>query len=235
VLVGCDEQLDDFRRVNRYDKVRAYIEPAAAGTLLRELRKVAQRTGKLPKVKRSPDAGDDYLLALAQVADADYMVTADRSGLLALKRHGKTRIVTARQFFTATTPKPRPRTRSRWHSASDPPVPPLPRSQRCGHVPGFILTIAFRDTAPSSSRERGFYTAAHVRSRERLGALAARGGGRNCGDLNGRERPKADMAPSPKRPLNVRDDRRAPSTGDSRAGTAFVSIAVLGGDSPLDF
>jgi putative PIN family toxin of toxin-antitoxin system len=113
VLVTCDEQLDEFRRVTRYDKVRAYIEPAAAGTLLNELRKIAQRTGKLPKVKRSRDAGDDYLLALAQVADADYLVTGDRSGLLVLKRHGKTRIVTARQFSTAITPKPRPRTRSR--------------------------------------------------------------------------------------------------------------------------
>lgn len=113
VLVTCDEQLEEFRRVTRYDKVRAYIEPAAAGTLLNELRKVAQRIGKLPKVRRSPDAADDYLLALAQVADADYMVNGDRSGLLVLKRHGKTRIVTARQFSTAITPKPRPRTRSR--------------------------------------------------------------------------------------------------------------------------
>ena len=113
VLVTCDEQLEEFRRVTRYDKLRTFIEPAAAGTLLNELRKVAQRIGKLPKVKRSSDAGDDYLLALAQAADADYMVTGDRSGLLALKRHGNTRIVTARQFATAITPKPRPRTRSR--------------------------------------------------------------------------------------------------------------------------
>jgi hypothetical protein len=64
-------------------------------------------------VRRSPDAADDCLLALAQVADADYLVTGGRSGLLALKRHGKTRIVTARQFSTAITPKPRPRSRSR--------------------------------------------------------------------------------------------------------------------------
>jgi len=113
VLVTCDEQLEEFHRVTRYDKLRAYIEPAAAGTLLNELRKVAQRIGKLPKVKRSPDAGDDYLLALAQVADADYLVTGDRSGLLALKRHGKTPIVTARQFYAGITPKSRPRSRSR--------------------------------------------------------------------------------------------------------------------------
>ena len=105
VLVTCDEQLEEFRRVTRYDKLRAYIEPAAAGALLNELRKMAQHPGKLPKIKRSPDAGDDYLLALAQAADADYLVSGDRAGLLALKRHGKTRIVTARQFSLAVTPK----------------------------------------------------------------------------------------------------------------------------------
>ena len=110
VLVTCDEQLEEFRRVTRYDKVRVYIEPAAAGTLLNELSKTAQRIGRLPKVRRSADAGDDYLLALAQAADAEYLVTGDRSGLLALKRHGKTRIVTARQFSAALVPKPRRRT-----------------------------------------------------------------------------------------------------------------------------
>lgn len=113
MLVTCDEQLEEFHRVTRYDKVRAYIEPAAAGTFLSELRKAAQRTAKLPKVKRSPDAGDDYLLALDQVADADYLVTGDRSGLLVLKRHGKRRIVTARQLSAAITPIPRPCTQSR--------------------------------------------------------------------------------------------------------------------------
>lgn len=113
VLFTCDEQLDEFRRVTRYDKVRAFIEPVAAGALLNELRKAAQRVGRLPKVSRSPDTGDDFLLALSQAADADYLVTGDRSGLLALKHHGKTRIVTARQFSTAVLPKPRSRIRSR--------------------------------------------------------------------------------------------------------------------------
>lgn len=113
VLFTCEEQLEEFRRVTRYDKLRAYVEPRAAGTLLNELRKVARKIDKLPKVKRSRDAADDYLLALAEAADADYLVTGDRSGLLALKRHGKTRIVTVRRFFDAVAPKLRPRARSR--------------------------------------------------------------------------------------------------------------------------
>lgn len=113
MLVTCDEQFEEFRRVTRHEKLRRYVEPAAAGALLNELRKLAQRIGKLPKVKRSPDAADDYLLALAQTASADYLVTGDKSGLLALKRHGKARIVTARQFSEMLAPKPRRRTRSR--------------------------------------------------------------------------------------------------------------------------
>ena len=84
VLLTCDEQLDESRRVTRYEKLRAHIQPATAGTLLNELRKVVQRAGKLPKVKRSPDAGDDYQFALAQVADADILVTSDRSGMRAI-------------------------------------------------------------------------------------------------------------------------------------------------------
>jgi predicted nucleic acid-binding protein len=89
------------------------VKAPNTGISARKLRKVAQRTGKLPKVKRSPDAGDDYLLALAQIADVDFLVTGDSSGSLALKRNGKTRIETARQFSTAITPKARPRSRSR--------------------------------------------------------------------------------------------------------------------------
>jgi len=113
VLATSDEQLEEFRRVTRYDKLRPYIDPATAGTLHNELRKIAQHVGRLPKVKRSPDAADDYLLALAQTASADYLVTGDKSGLLALKRHGKTRIVTARQFSEMIVPRPRRHARSR--------------------------------------------------------------------------------------------------------------------------
>jgi predicted nucleic acid-binding protein len=39
------------------------------------------------------------LLALAEAANADYLVTGDKkSGLLGLRKHRQTRIVTARQF-----------------------------------------------------------------------------------------------------------------------------------------
>ena len=48
---------------------------------------------------RSPDPDDDFLLATAQAARAGYLVTGDKSGLLSLKKHGTTRILTARALL----------------------------------------------------------------------------------------------------------------------------------------
>ena len=42
---------------------------------------------------RSPDPNDDFLLAMAKAGKADYLVTGDKSGLLALHRHQGTQIV----------------------------------------------------------------------------------------------------------------------------------------------
>jgi predicted nucleic acid-binding protein len=45
----------------------------------------------------SPDPGDEYVLAMALASGADFLVTGDKA-LLALKRVGATRIVTAGRF-----------------------------------------------------------------------------------------------------------------------------------------
>ena len=56
----------------------------------------------LPRVARSADPDDDWLLALAEVGRADFLVTGDRrSGLLALRRHAGARIVTVRELLEA--------------------------------------------------------------------------------------------------------------------------------------
>lgn len=53
---------------------------------------------RLGKIERSSDPQDDFLLALAEASSADYLLTGDKSGLLDLRKHGRTRIVTARRF-----------------------------------------------------------------------------------------------------------------------------------------
>lgn len=98
-LVTCDEQLREFRAVTRHERMRPYISAAHAGTLVNELRRLAVQIRKLPRLEISRDPGDDYLLALAQAAHADYLVTGDKTGLLALGRQGRTRIVTARRLL----------------------------------------------------------------------------------------------------------------------------------------
>ena len=72
-----------------------------------QIKKLAEDVGQLPRLKRSPDPGDNYLLALAEAGRADYLVTGDKSGLLVLTRHKSARIITARAFvafFVADAP-----------------------------------------------------------------------------------------------------------------------------------
>jgi predicted nucleic acid-binding protein len=61
-------------------------------------RKLAEDIDPLPRMERSPDPTDDFLLALSEAGKADYLVTGDKSGLLALGRHKATRINSAKDF-----------------------------------------------------------------------------------------------------------------------------------------
>lgn len=97
-LVTCEEQIEDLRAVLERPKVAERIRPHRAGRMVNQIRLLAEFAGPLPRVRRSPDPADDYLLALAELARADYLVTGDKSGLLALGTHRGTRIVTARQL-----------------------------------------------------------------------------------------------------------------------------------------
>jgi putative PIN family toxin of toxin-antitoxin system len=93
-LVTSSEQLEEFRRVSRYPRLRSYIRPAAAGTMLNEIKLLATVLTKLPKVDRSSDPEDNIILAMAEAGNADYLVTRDKSGLLTLNQHRTARIVT---------------------------------------------------------------------------------------------------------------------------------------------
>jgi len=99
VLITCEEQLEEFRRVTRYPRLKPFIEPAAAGAMLNELRRLAVTVPKLPSVDRSRDPADNFLLAMAQAGDADVLVTGDKHDLLSLGDFGKTRMLTTRQLL----------------------------------------------------------------------------------------------------------------------------------------
>ena len=92
-VLTAAEQIDEIARVTRYPRIRARLLPALAGRLVNRLRDVAIVVEKLPTVDRAPDPDDNYLLALAEVGQAQFLVTGDKP-LLSLKRHKSTRIVT---------------------------------------------------------------------------------------------------------------------------------------------
>jgi putative PIN family toxin of toxin-antitoxin system len=99
-LVTSQWQLDEFRRVSRYPKLRKYLKPIEAGNLVNGLRHQAVLLEELPDVDLSEDPDDNPLLAMAIAGDADYLVSGDKRDVLALKKVGKTSIVTARRFLT---------------------------------------------------------------------------------------------------------------------------------------
>lgn len=103
VLLTSDEQLDEMRRVTRYPKIRARLNPAVAGRLINELKQVATVIENLPEVSISPDPWDNYLLATAEAGKADLLVTGDKADLLHLERHAGARIVTVRHCLKLVT------------------------------------------------------------------------------------------------------------------------------------
>jgi putative PIN family toxin of toxin-antitoxin system len=97
-LLTCAEQLDEVKATLHKPAIAARIKPYRAGRLVNDLRELAETIDPLPRVERSPDPADDFLLALSEAGKADYLVTGDKSGLLSLARHGGTRIVSAGEF-----------------------------------------------------------------------------------------------------------------------------------------
>lgn len=90
----CGEQLDEFARVMRYPKLRKYVTQADTESLKIQLREVAVYVDDLPEATASADPDDNWLLGLAEAAQADYLVSGDKRGLMKLVAYRGTKIVT---------------------------------------------------------------------------------------------------------------------------------------------
>ena len=97
-LLTCTAHVDELQATLQKPRVAELLKPHNAGRLVNQVKKLAEDIDPLPHVKRSPDPTDDFLLALSEAGKADYLVTGDKSGLLALDRHKGTQIVSARDF-----------------------------------------------------------------------------------------------------------------------------------------
>ena len=95
-LASAEQQLEELKRVSRRPFFQDRLTASEIGRMVNDIRRLATICDPLPDVSASPDPNDDFLLAIAQAADADYLITGDKSDLLALGSHGRTRIVSAR-------------------------------------------------------------------------------------------------------------------------------------------
>ncbi len=98
-LASAEQQLEELNRVSRRPFFLTRLKPSEVGRMVNDIRRLALMCDPLPSVTLSPDPNDDFLLAISQVAKADYLVTGDKNDWLALKTHGSTRITTARELL----------------------------------------------------------------------------------------------------------------------------------------
>jgi hypothetical protein len=97
-LVSSREQLEELTRASRYPRLRRLLEPVEIGWLINRIRERALIVDKVPDIDAANDPADNFLLAMADKASAEYLVTGDKFGLLALKRHGLTRIMSVSEM-----------------------------------------------------------------------------------------------------------------------------------------
>jgi hypothetical protein len=92
-LVISDELLAELRLVLQRPFFRARLLESDAELFAASLRDLAFCRSNPPPSAAAPDSKDSFLLALAAASEASFLVAGDKA-LLALKRHGATRIVT---------------------------------------------------------------------------------------------------------------------------------------------
>jgi len=98
-LLTCAAHLEELRATLLKPQAADLVKPYRAGRLVNQIKRLAQDVDPLPRVERSPDPMDDFLLALSEAGNAGYLVTGDKSGLLTRGRHKPTQIVSATEFL----------------------------------------------------------------------------------------------------------------------------------------
>ena len=97
-VVTSVTQLDELRRASRYEKFKTILQPHRVGAMVNNLQR-ALVLKQLPIDIEADDPFDAFLLAMALVGEADYLVTGDhRAGLLQRGHFSRARIVTPTVF-----------------------------------------------------------------------------------------------------------------------------------------
>ena len=104
MLVACDALVAEFRHVAARPFFRTRLRASAAELLAAGLRDFSifyhHLSSRVATPEFVPDPKDSYLLALAEVSQAEFLVTGDKE-LLSLGNHKSTRIVTPSAMLEA--------------------------------------------------------------------------------------------------------------------------------------
>jgi putative PIN family toxin of toxin-antitoxin system len=97
ILVICSELLAELRDVTSRPKFAKYFNQSDVESLIDFMQIIGETIEPQQSVKICRDAADDYLLALATEAKAEYLVTGD-DDLLVIKEIGACQIVDVSTF-----------------------------------------------------------------------------------------------------------------------------------------
>ena len=97
-VIVCRELLEEIKDVAGREKIRKYTQPSEVASLLDLIDGFAVYA-EIHQAARSPirDAKDLYLLSLAEMVEADYLVSGDKD-LLVLRNHGDTKMISLADF-----------------------------------------------------------------------------------------------------------------------------------------
>lgn len=101
-IITCEQLVEEFKRTLQKPKLQKYIssERAALATELLEQSSTSVKITSTVTLCR--DAKDNYLLALAQDAQADFLLTGD-DDLIVLNPFGQTQIMAFHHYLTTNT------------------------------------------------------------------------------------------------------------------------------------
>ena len=98
ILISSRVQIAELRRASRYPKLRTVLQPHLVGKMINNLQRTIVLEHLVPSVE-TDDPNDAFLLAMAGMGQADYLVTGDKhAGLLQRGSFGRTQIVTPGVF-----------------------------------------------------------------------------------------------------------------------------------------
>ena len=96
-LLTSQPQIEELQRVLHYPRLQRYLTPEEAQEMLAGVVTYAVLVSPLPSVSYSPDPDDNLILATAIAGHADYLISGDKSHVLALEKIEGIPILSARQ------------------------------------------------------------------------------------------------------------------------------------------